>query len=63
MKLDARTINALMQQKFPGFAGAGSSRGNSNRNAAAQYMAMMSGASNAYPNNMDGYDMTDLYGS
>jgi len=63
MKLDARTINALMQQKFPGFAGGNASnrQGNS-RNAAAQYMAMMSGSQNAYPNNMDGYDMTDLYG-
>jgi hypothetical protein len=63
MKLDAGTINALMRQKFPGFAGATTSnrQGNS-RNAAAQYMAMMSGSQNAYPNNMGGYEMTDLYG-
>ena len=63
MKLDAGTINALMRQKFPGFAGGNTSgRGNSGRNAAAQYMAMMSGSQNTYPSNMGGYEMTDLYG-
>jgi hypothetical protein len=62
MGLDPRTINAALQVRFPGLTSGSSSSKKNIRNINSQYLQAMSGAQNAYPYNMDGYDMTDLYG-
>ena len=61
LQLDPKTIHYLMQQKFPGYGASTSSRGGSNKAALAEYMSLMGGSNSAYPANMGGYDMGDLY--